>query len=129
MIVGPLGFRRLEVGSAYQFRLTTVPIGAMDDAALAKLSRQGQLYLSLAEMQTIQAHFRSIGRDPTDVELESVAQTWSEHCSHKTLAGRIHYSDGACQRTFQNMLKETIFAATQQIRKEAGRERLVRERV
>ena len=69
--------------------------GAMDDAALERLSLEGQLYLSLVEMQTIQAHFRSLGRDPTDVELETVAQTWSEHCSHKTLAGRIRYRDDA----------------------------------
>ena len=35
----------------------------------------------------------ALGRDPTDVELETLAQTWSEHCSHKTLAGRIRYRD------------------------------------
>ena len=68
-------------------------------------------------------------RDPTDVELETVAQTWSEHCSHKTLAGRIHYRDPSGERHFQNMLKETIFAATQKIRKEAGERRLVRQRL
>ena len=101
----------------------------MDDAALVKLSRQGQLYLSLVEMQTIQAHFRSLDRDPTDVELETVAQTWSEHCSHKTLAGRIQYRDENGERRFQNMLKETIFAATQKIRKRRRRPGLVRERV
>ena len=98
----------------------TVPIRAMDDAALERLSLQGQLYLSLVEMQTIQAQFRTLGRDPTDVELETIAQTWSEHCSHKTLAGRIHYRDENGERRFQNMLKETIFAATQKIRQDAG---------
>ena len=92
----------------------------MDDAALERLSREGQLYLSLVEMQTIQAHFRAAGRDPTDVELETIAQTWSEHCSHKTLAGRIHYRDPDGERHFENMLKETIFAATQEIRQAAG---------
>ncbi|MEI8241012.1 MAG: AIR synthase related protein, partial [Actinomycetota bacterium] len=97
-----------------------VPIRAMDDAALTRLSREGQLYLSLVEMQTIQTHFRGLDRDPTDIELETVAQTWSEHCSHKTLAGRIRYRDDQGERTFQNMLKETIFAATQQIRKGLG---------
>jgi len=76
--------------------------------------------LSLAEMQTIQAHFRELGRDPTDVELESIAQTWSEHCSHKTLAGRIRYRDSAGERVFENMLRETIFAATRDIRRRAG---------
>ncbi len=120
VIVGPLDFQHLEVGSPYQFRLVTVPIRAMDDAALERLSREGQLFLSLVEMQTIQAHFRSLDRDPTDVELETVAQTWSEHCSHKTLAGRIHYREPGGERHFDNMLKETIFAATQKIRKDLG---------
>jgi phosphoribosylformylglycinamidine synthase subunit PurSL len=120
VIVGPLSFERLQVGSAYEFRLVSVPIRAMDDAALKRLSLEGQLYLSLVEMQTIQAHFRTLDRDPTDIELETTAQTWSEHCSHKTLAGRIHYRDPDGERHFQNMLKETIFAATQKIRKDAG---------
>jgi len=120
VVVGPLRLDRLSVGSPYRFQLKTVPIRAMDDATLEKLSREGQLFLSLVEMQTIQAHFRGLGRDPTDVELETVAQTWSEHCSHKTLAGRIAYRDENGGRTFQNMLKETIFAATQEIRRRLG---------
>ncbi len=120
VIVGPLSFERLQVGSPYEFRLATVPLRAMDDAALQRQSLQGQLYLSLVEMQTIQACFRALGRDPTDVELETVAQTWSEHCSHKTLAGKIHYRDENGERRFQNMLKETIFAATEEIRRRAG---------
>lgn len=122
VVAGPLPFKRLEVGSAYQFKLTTVPIRTMDDKALERLSREGQLYLSLVEMQTIQTYFRDLGRDPTDVELETVAQTWSEHCSHKTLAGRICYRDPSGQRQFKNMLRETIFAATEQIRRDAGRD-------
>jgi phosphoribosylformylglycinamidine synthase subunit PurSL len=120
VIVGPLKLDHLQVGSPYKFELVTIAIRPMDDAALERLSREGQLYLSLIEMQTIQAHFRSLGRDPTDVELETIAQTWSEHCSHKTLAGRIHYRGPEGERHFQNMLKETIFAATQKIRHEAG---------
>ncbi len=128
VIVGPLGFRNLELGAPYSFRLTTVPIRTMDDEALRVLSRQGQLYLSLVEMQTIRGHFQKLGRDPTDAELETVAQTWSEHCSHKTLAGRIHYRDESRdqsvplsgERSFQNMLRETIFAATEKIRRDLG---------
>ncbi len=120
VVVGPLTIRHLDLGSPYRFCLTTVPIRTMDDAALQTLSRQGQLYLSLVEMQTIQAHFRQLERDPTDAELETIAQTWSEHCSHKTLTGRIRYRDETGERMFQNMLKETIFAATQKIRQDLG---------
>src|SRR5438067_7171622 len=81
-----------------------------------RLSREGQLSLSLAEMGTIQEHFRGLGRDPTDVELETLAQTWSEHCSHKTLKGRVEING----RTYENLLKETIFAATQEVRRRLG---------
>ena len=120
VVIGPLKFDRLEIGSDYQFKLVTVPIRDFDDAALERLSREGQLYLSLVEMRTIQAYFRELGRDPTDVELETVAQTWSEHCSHKTLKGRIRYRDERGETQFANMLKETIFAATQQLRQRWG---------
>ena len=85
----------------------------LDDAGLEKISREGGLALNLAEMQAIQDHFRALGREPTDVELETLAQTWSEHCSHKTLKGQIDF-DG---RRIDNLLKETIFAATQEIRR------------
>ncbi|MEX2139294.1 MAG: phosphoribosylformylglycinamidine synthase subunit PurL [Pirellulales bacterium] len=122
VIVGPLLFDRLELGSEYRFRLVTVPIRELNEPALVKLSREGQLYLSLAEMKTIQAHFRELGRDPTDAELETLAQTWSEHCSHKTLGGRVAYRGPEGERRFENLLKETIFAATSKIRETLGDE-------
>ncbi|MEM9367544.1 MAG: phosphoribosylformylglycinamidine synthase subunit PurL [Planctomycetota bacterium] len=120
-VIGPLSMGSLQVGSTATFELVTVPIRELDDSGLEELSREGQLYLTLVEMQTIRAHFVALQRDPTDIELESIAQTWSEHCSHKTLAGRIRYTgpDGET-RQFENMLKETIFAATQAIRKSLG---------
>ncbi len=125
VVEGPLQLTDLSVGGDYDFCLQTVAIREMDDAALERLSAEGQLYLSLVEMQTIRDHFRSLDRDPTDIELESVAQTWSEHCSHKTLAGRIHYREEANGETvrdvrFDNMLKETIFQATVEIRERLG---------
>lgn len=120
VVIGPLAFDRLEVGSAYHFRLVTVALRELDDDALRRMSRERQLYLSLPEMQTIRQHFRDLRRDPTDVELETIAQTWSEHCSHKTLTGRVQYRDERGERRFENLLKETIFAATQEIRRSLG---------
>ena len=125
VLEGPLQLTDLSVGSNYDFQLQTIAIREMDDTALERLSAEGQLYLSLVEMQTIRDYFRSLERDPTDIELESVAQTWSEHCSHKTLAGRIHYREEANGETvrdvhFNNMLKETIFQATVEIRERLG---------
>jgi phosphoribosylformylglycinamidine synthase len=120
VVAGPLRLDRLRLGSNYRFELRRVPLRELTDDGLTRLSREGQLYLTLVEMRTIQQHFRELGRDPTDAELETVAQTWSEHCSHKTLAGRIAYRDERGSRRFENMLKETIFAATQQLRKQWG---------
>ena len=127
VVTGPLQISDLTLGNEYKFRLTNVAIRDMDDAALMELSKKGQLYLSITEMKTVQDYFRSLQRDPTDIELETVAQTWSEHCSHKTLGGRIHYvetCDGKVVRDthFNNMLKETIFAATVQIRASLGKD-------
>jgi phosphoribosylformylglycinamidine synthase subunit PurSL len=119
-IVGGLPWEKLELGSAYEFKLLTVPIRELDDAGLMHLSKHGQLYLQLAEMQTIRDYYRQLQRDPTDAELETLAQTWSEHCSHKTLTGRVHYRGPDGERQFNNLLKETIFAATQQLRKQWG---------
>lgn len=120
VIGGPLRMDQIGAGSDYDFQLRTVPIRAMNDDALLHLSKHGQLYLSLAEMRTIQQHWVEQQRDPTDIELESVAQTWSEHCSHKTLKGRIRYRDEHGERLFENMLKETIFGATVEIRRQLG---------
>ena len=120
IICGALELDRIDLGSDYQFRRNQVPLRELTEEGLQRLSLSGQLYLSLAEMQTIQAHFQALDRDPTDVELETVAQTWSEHCSHKTLAGRIVYRDEHGQRRFENMLRETIFAATGKIRQSLG---------
>lgn len=119
-VVGPLQLDQLHVGAPYQFQLVTVPIRQLDGPGLDQLSRRCQLYLTRVEMETIQAYFGRLNRDPTDIELETIAQTWSEHCSHKTLAGRIAYRDPDGERRFENMLKETIFAATQQIRRDLG---------
>ncbi len=62
-------------------------------------------------MKAIQRHFVELGREPTDCEIETLAQTWSEHCSHKTLRGRIAFEG----RTIVNLLKQTIFRATQEL--------------
>jgi phosphoribosylformylglycinamidine synthase subunit PurSL len=108
----------LGLGTSYTFQRIVVPILALDDVGLVKLSKDGQLSLSLDEMKTIQAHFRGLERDPTDAELETIAQTWSEHCSHKTLKGIID-CDG---KRYDNLLKATIFGATQEIRKRLGKD-------
>jgi len=59
---------------------------------LLQISQDRRLSLDLPEMQAIQAYYLAEGREATDVELETLAQTWSEHCVHKTFKAQISYS-------------------------------------
>lgn len=120
VIEGVLPIKTLHFGHDAKFELRHVAIRELDDQQLMVLSKEGQLYLQLAEMQTIRQSFRDLGREPTDIELETIAQTWSEHCSHKTLKGRVRYTDENGTRDFENLLKETVFGATVEIRKRLG---------
>jgi phosphoribosylformylglycinamidine synthase len=103
----------------YKFRLTEVDILGADNRKLEKISKEGQLFLNLTEMQAIQSYFRSLGRNPTDCELETIAQTWSEHCNHKTFRGRIEYSENGRKdsRVINSLLKSTIMKATEELNK------------
>lgn len=93
-----------------------VPLLGIDLAQLEQISAQMSLALTGEEMLAVQAFFQKEGREPVDVELETLAQTWSEHCKHKTLTGPVElYIDGEHVRSYDNLLKETVFAATQQL--------------
>ncbi len=83
----------------------------LDDDGLMALSADRFLSLTLEEMKELQAYYKGIGRNPTDVELETFAQTWSEHCVHKTFRGIIDYNG----ETIDNLIKQTIFKATRDI--------------
>ena len=108
-VVGNLPFHKLGQGTSYRFERVEVPILGKPDAELLAISKAGQLHFSLAEFKAVEAYFADQGREPTDCELETLAQTWSEHCSHKTLRGRIEFNG----RVIDNLLKQTIFGATQ----------------
>ena len=69
----------------------SVKIMGLSEPELTKLSREAHLFLSLDEMIAVQEHYTTLGRDPREIELETLAQTWSEHCVHKTLKSRIRY--------------------------------------
>ena len=96
----------------YEFALNTVDLLSMDDNELMAVSQDG-LWLNLDEMKHIQSHFSKLGRNPTDIELETLAQTWSEHCVHKTFKSKIRLG----QLTIDNLLKSTIMRATEELKK------------
>ena len=66
------------------FPLYEVGLLAATDDELMQVSRDMSLSLSLDEMKVIRDYFKKEGRDPTDVELQSLGQAWSEHCCYKS---------------------------------------------
>ncbi|MBC7772299.1 MAG: phosphoribosylformylglycinamidine synthase subunit PurS [Pyrinomonadaceae bacterium] len=79
------------VGRAHDQQLRDIPLIKLSNDQLVRLSRDAHLFLSLDEMQAVQAHYKQLGREPRDIELETLAQTWSEHCVHKTLKSTVVY--------------------------------------
>jgi phosphoribosylformylglycinamidine synthase len=129
-------------GGKYSMRVTEIPLRELDDAGLQKMSREAHLFLSLAEMRAVRDYYIDAGREPTDIELETLAQTWSEHCVHKTLKSTIRYTPGPGTKattlvpgstlhdlatrpghhvnddgsvTIRNLLKSTVAAATHEL--------------
>ncbi|MBN2685229.1 MAG: hypothetical protein JXR40_08105, partial [Pontiellaceae bacterium] len=99
-----------------------------DDAALMQISNDGILSLSLDEMRAIRNHYLSdavkthraqlgLPEWPTDVELECIAQTWSEHCSHKIFAGTVNYTDTETgeTETIHSLYKTYVKASTKKV--------------
>ena len=76
-------------------------------------TRRGPLGMSLLYMQAVQDYFKAEGRNPTDVELETLAQTWSEHCKHTIFASPI-------DEIKEGLYKHYIKGATNEIRKARG---------
>ncbi len=68
-------------------------------------------------MQAIRDYFRGEDREPTDAELEMIAQTWSEHCIHKTFRAKIDFTDTTTgeTRVIDGLLRTYIRAATEQV--------------
>ena len=103
----------------------TVDLEVSDDE-LIEISEKGLLALNLNEMRAIQAHYRdpmvrSVREEmglpldrPTDAELECLAQTWSEHCSHKIFAARIRHMDKVTgeDSTIDSLFKTHIMQPT-----------------
>ena len=109
----------LNSSTVTKFNVITVDLLGANDKRLGEISKTGQLYLNLDEMRTIQAHFSKEGRNPTDVELETIAQTWSEHCRHKTFRGIINYRESkkARAKVIKSLFKTTIAAVTLKLNK------------
>ena len=81
-------------GETESVAATIIPMRGADEGRLAAINTSRALYLDPEEMVAIRDHFESLDRDPTDVELETLGQTWSEHCAHKTFRAVIDATGG-----------------------------------
>ncbi len=120
-----------EQPSAIFQKPTTVDLDVSDEELL-QISEKGLLALNLEEMKAIQAHYSDTNvkktrarldlppDKPTDAELECLAQTWSEHCSHKIFAAKIRHLDNVTgeDTTINSLFKTHIMQPTLDIQKE-----------
>ena len=99
----------------------SISLDGLDVAGLASVNARRRLGLDPEEMLVIQGHFAERGRAPTDAELEMLAQTWSEHCAHKTFQAEItvQSNDGANREqpptVINSLMKTYLRAATDTI--------------
>ena len=95
------------------FELTDINLLDANDKQLLQISKELGIGLNFIEMKSIQKYFSKKGRNPTDVELQTIGQTWSEHCFHKTFKGDIVSPDG--KLIISSMFKEYITKATKEL--------------
>lgn len=111
----------------------TIELSGLSDAQLLQMSKDRLLALTLEEMQAIRDYYErsdvsetraklNLPKAPTDVELEVIAQTWSEHCKHKIFSAKITYAekknssdDAAKPLEIDSLYKTFIKGATREL--------------
>jgi phosphoribosylformylglycinamidine synthase len=113
-------------------QVTHINLAEVDAQGLLKISQEKLLALNLEEMQAIQAYYQNpavikarkkfgLDENTTDVELECLGQTWSEHCKHKIFNSKIEYTDGRSKLKIDSLFKKYIKGSTAKIRKTKGK--------
>jgi len=103
---------RLYIRMKTPFPLFEINMLDASDEQLEEISQELAIGLNLQEMKTIKAFFKAKKRNPTDVELQTIGQTWSEHCYHKTFKGKIRFNG----KTINSLFKTYIAKATDEIK-------------
>ncbi len=81
------------------------------DQQLLTISRETGIGLNMQEMKSVQEYFRKQKRNPTDIELQTIGQTWSEHCFHKTFKSKISFNG----KEIDSLFNTYILKATEEI--------------
>jgi phosphoribosylformylglycinamidine (FGAM) synthase-like enzyme len=86
------------------FQLIEINLQNADNKQLLQISRELAIGLNLIEMKAVRNYFSMKKRNPTDVELQTIGQTWSEHCYHKTFKGNITTPEGEIKSLFKTYI-------------------------
>src|SRR5580704_17556418 len=79
---------------------------SLDEKKAYQLCRRLKTGLSPEEVSSVRAYFQELGRDPSEIELHTIAQTWSEHCFHKVFKSKIQYGSQTIQGLFRSFIKK-----------------------
>jgi phosphoribosylformylglycinamidine synthase II len=101
----------LYIRKKTEFPIFEIDIFEASDQQLLKIGQELGVGLNLQEMKLVQEYFKKKGRNPTDIELQTVGQTWSEHCSHKTFKGKIKMNG----KEVDSLFKTYIAKATAEV--------------
>ena len=121
-----------QVAGKDEILVEEIPLASLDADALIKISQEKLLALNLEEMQELQRYYQNpdviknrkkvgLNENITDVELECLAQTWSEHCKHKIFNSQITYTTSGAKLTIDSLFKTYIKGSTAQVRKNKGK--------
>jgi phosphoribosylformylglycinamidine synthase II len=78
------------------------------DKQLLEIGNELRIGLNLQEMKAVQQYFGDKRRNPTDVELQTIGQTWSEHCFHKTFKGKIEVNGKEIDGLFKTYIVKVV---------------------
>jgi phosphoribosylformylglycinamidine synthase len=92
-----------------------IPITTLSGDELLALSQRMKLSLSKEDVLVVQGIFKDENREPTDVELEVIAQTWSEHCKHRIFGAQIEHTLDGKTETIDSLYKTYIRSVTYRI--------------
>ena len=117
-----------KVAIPHQPAISSIDLKVSDEELL-KISQARKLALNLQEMQKIREYFNAptviaerqkvgLGQKATDVELEALAQTWSEHCKHKIFNAKIKYENGEKEQEIDSLFNTFIKSSTKELEKE-----------
>jgi len=88
----------------FPFEIFEVKLREAKDRQLLQISSELGIGLNLDEMRKVQKYFNEKGRNPTDLEVQTIGQTWSEHCYHKTFKGEIALGEKKIKSLFKTYI-------------------------